>query len=332
MSSLKLTRRDHLKSLGAFAMAMGAGQIANAQAFPSRPVRWVVPFPAGGGTDIAARLIGKYWEPTFGGQFVVDNKPGAQTLIGAQSLVTAPADGYSIMSINETFAILPLMYKKLPFDTERDFTYLSTIVKVPFVLLVQKDSPIKNGKDAIAAIKAKGGNVNYGSYGVGGAPHLAMESLCDQVGGTATHVPYQGAAPNMTALLGGQIEMSFIDTATSTPYLQDGRVRAVAVSTKERVESLPAVPTLHEQGVDGFDFYSFQGIAMRKSVPAAALAKLNESLKPVLLNDALKRDFAARGYTVWPGNPEQLQREMSNTLKMVRELAVKRKINLQLDS
>ena len=328
-------RREHLKQLFGLGLApvaiTGAWSAHAADAYPSRPIRWVVPYGAGGGTDVTARTVAKYWAPLIGGSFVVDNKPGGQTVIGAQSLLTSPADGYTIMSIVDNFPVLPLMVKKLPFDIDKDFAFVSTLVRVPFFLLVSRDSSIKNLRDAMEAIRTKGDKMNYGSYGLGSTAHLAMEDLLDRVGGSVTHVPYQGSAATMTALMSNQIDLVFVDTSTALPLIKDGRVRALGISTKNRNASFPDVPSLHEQGVSEFDQFSWQGVVVRQGTPEPIVKKLGDTLREVVKNADLLKEFASRGYDVYAGTPDQFRQHVAAMGTAAKALVVKRKINLVTD-
>lgn len=331
MTIIRSTRRDHLKLLGKLGLAGAAiagAWPARADTYPSRPIRWVVPYGAGGGTDITARTVSKYLQPLLGASLVVDNKPGGQTVIGTQSLLTSPADGYTIMSIADTFPVLPLLLRKLPFDIDNDFVFASTLVKVPFFLLVNRDSPIKTVRDAIEAMRTRGDKMNYGSYGLGTTAHLAMEEFCDRAGATVTHIPYLGAAATMTALMGNQIDMVFIDTATAMPFVKDGRVRALGVSTRNRNPSFPDIASLQEQGVADFNQFSWQGVVLRRGTPEPVAKKVSDTLREALKNPELHKEFTSRGYDVYAGTPEQFRQHVASMGAAVNALVAKRKLNL----
>lgn len=331
MNSNPITRRAHLRQwaqLGVAALGAAPMGAALAQAYPSKPVRWIVPYGAGGGTDTASRTIAKYWEPLLGSGFVIDNKPGGHTVIGTQALVAAPADGYTIASIVDNFPILPLLVKKLPFDVERNFAFVSTTVKVPFLLLVRPESPIRSLKDALGAMRAAKGGMNYGSYGIGSAAHLAMEALLDQTGESMQHIPYLGAAASMTALLSNQVDILFVDSATGAPFVQSGKARAIAISLQERHPAFPNVPSVHEQGVPGFNQYSWQGVIVRHDTPAAVLQKISDTLHEALRSPEVKKDFAARGYDVFASTPEEFRQHIVSSGAAMRSLVSRRKLQL----
>ena len=326
-------RRFHLKSLAATTVAAMAWPMrqALAQSYPARPIRWIIPYGAGGGSDISARLTAKYWEPAIGGNFVIDNKPGGQTIIGTQGLLTAPADGHTILSVVENLPILPAMYKTLPFNAERDFEFISTTVRMPFFILVRSDSPIKTLKDAISKIKADGDRMNYGSYGIGGTSHLAMEALCDAVNARMTHIPYQGAAACMNALLAGDIDIIFADTFSSAPFVKGERVRPLAISIKERSPAFQSIPTLHEEGIKDFNWYGWQGIVALRNTPESILAKLRETLRNTMQNSALQKEFMERGWDIFMKSPDEFKQYIASEAETLRSLVKRRNIKITAD-
>ena len=332
-TNLRVSRRAQIKMLAALAASpfvAGAPQ-ALAQSYPSKPIRWVVPFGAGGGTDIAARTIAKYWEPIIGTNFVIDNKPGGQTIIGSQALVKSPADGYTVMSIVDNFPLLPLMFKSMPFDIERDFDFISTFAKVPMFLVVRADSPLKTFSDAVALMRKEGSKLNYGSYGLGSTPHLAMEALSAQVGATLTHIPYQGAAATMNAMIGGDLDLSFENIVTSVPFLKDGRIRVLAISSKERQKFFPDVASIHELAFPGFDYYSWQGLVAPKGLPPEVLSKLSTTFHKAMQAENLKTDFGNRGWDVHVGTPDEFKRYIASEGAKLKQLVASRNIKLSAE-
>lgn len=329
----KSARRAHLKMLGGLGLGtmIGVPGSAQAQSYPAKPVRWIIPYPPGGGTDVAARTIAKYWEPALGTTLVVDNKPGGQTVLATGILANSTADGYTIMTVVDNFPVLPMMYKTLPFSIERDFEYISTYIRNVFFLIVKGDSPIKNVRDAVAAMKARGDKMNFASYGIGSTSHLAMEGLCEGADAHMTHVPFQGAAPAMNALLGGHVDLLFADTLSSAPFVNSGQVRALAISTRDRNRAFPNVETLHEQGIANFNWYSWHGLIAPRNTPPAVAGKLQETLHRAMQDPGLQKQFTERGWDVFVGTPEEFKRFVASEAASIRAMVDRRKIKLTVD-
>lgn len=294
--------------LGALAAA-GASPWAQAQAdFPSQLLRWVVPYPAGGGTDVLARTVAEAMRQTIGQQIVVDNRPGAATNIGAQAVATAKADGYTIMSAdNAVLAFNEHLFSKLPFSPEHDFTYVGGISRFPLVLVVHPAFEAKTMKEFLAYVRANPGKVNYASPGNGSPHHLAMEMFKNRTQTFLTHIPYRGAAPAMADVMGGQLPCMFLDMVSGLSLIQSGKVRALAIGSAKRTPILPEVPTLAEVGVSNSEVFAFQGMLAPKGLPLPVLARLNADLNKALASPTVVKRMQELGMEALPGTPEQFR-------------------------
>ena len=278
----------------AFAACVAAGS-ALAQAFPSRPVRVIVPFPAGGTTDILARQISTELAARWGQAVIVDNKGGASGTIGSEMLVQSAPDGHTLMLTATHHVINPGLYKKLKYDTRADFTPIALIASVPNVLLVNPALPVSSVQELIKYAKDKPGTLSFGSTGIGGANHLAGELFKFSTGIEALHIPYKGAAPALNDLLGGQIPMMFDSLPGVIQQVRAGKLRALGVTTLKRAQAAPDIPTLDEAGVKGFEATAWFGLyAPGKMAPALA-ARLNADVLEVLKSAKIRGLFAEQG-------------------------------------
>lgn len=303
-----MQRRTLLSALGA-AAATTAAPWATAQSdYPNQPIRWIVPYPAGGGTDVLARTVSEAMRQTLGQQIVVDNRPGASTNIGAQVVATAKADGYTIMSAdNAVLAYNEHLFGKLPFSPENDFTYVGGLSRFPLVLVVHPAFEAKNMKEFLAYVRANPGKVNYASPGNGSPHHLAMEMFKNRTKTFLTHIPYRGAAPAMADVMGGQLPCMFLDLASGLSIIQSGKVRALAIGSAKRVATLPDVPTMAEVGVPDTEVFAFQGILGPKNLPASVVQRLNADLNKALTSPAVIKRMQEFGMEALPGTPEQFR-------------------------
>ena len=292
-------------------LAAGAALAAtgvHAQTYPDQPVRWVVPYPAGGGTDVLARTVAEAMRPALGQQVVVDNRPGASTNIGGELVARARPDGYTVMSAdNAILAYNEHLFTKLPFSPEKDFTYIGGMARFPLALVVHPDFPAKTVKELIAYAKANPGKLNYASPGNGSPHHLAMELFKNRTGTFITHIPYRGAAPAVQDVMGGQVPCMFLDLAGGLSVMQSGKVRVLAIGSAKRAPSLPNVPTLAESGVANVEVYAFQGLLGPAGLPDAVVAKLNGELNKALVSASVQKRAADFGMEVLPGTPAQFK-------------------------
>jgi len=300
-----MDRRTLLATLASGA-AVAASPFAHAQEYPAQLVKWVVPYPAGGGTDVIARVLAEAMRQTLGQQIVVDNRPGASTNIGADIVAKSKPDGYTILSAdNAVLAFNEHLFSKLPFNPEKDFTYIGAIGKFPLALVVHPDFPAKNFKEFLAYVKANPGKVNYASPGNGSPHHLAMEMFKVRTGTFITHIPYRGAAPAMADVMGGQVPCMFLDLASGLGIMQSNKVRVLAIGTGARSKLLPNVPTLAEVGVPNTEVFAFQGILGPAGLSPAVVSKLNGDLNKAFSTPAVQKRFDDFGMEAMPGTPAQ---------------------------
>jgi tripartite-type tricarboxylate transporter receptor subunit TctC len=304
-----MQRRTLLSALAAAGATTAAPwALAQQAAWPDQPLRWVVPYPAGGGTDVLARTVAEAMRQTLGQQIIVDNRPGASTNIGGQAVAPAKPDGNTFMSAdNAILAYNEHLFTKLPFNPEKDFTYVGGISRFPLALVVHPAFEAKTVKEFLAYARANPGKLNYASPGNGSPHHLAMEMFKNRTKTFLTHIPYRGAAPALQDVMGGQVPCMFLDLAAGLPVITSGKVRALAIGSAKRVAALPDVPTLAEAGVPNTEVFAFQGILAPAGLPAAITARLNGDLNKALLNPAVVKRMADFGMEALPGTPEQFR-------------------------
>ena len=303
-----MQRRTLLSALAAAGATSAAPWAAAQSAWPDQPLRWVVPYPAGGGTDVLARTVAEAMRQTLGQQIVVDNRPGAATNIGGQMVATAKPDGNTFMSAdNAILAFNEHLFTKMPFSPEKDFTYVGGISRFPLALVVHPSFEAKTVKEFLDYARANPGKLNYASPGNGSPHHLAMEMFKNRTKTFLTHIPYRGAAPAIQDVMGGQVPCMFLDLAAGLPVIQSGKVRALAIGSAKRIAALPDVPTLAEAGVPNTEVYAFQGILAPAGMPAAITARLNGDLNKALLNPAVVKRMTDFGMEPLPGTPEQFR-------------------------
>ncbi len=289
------------------AVAMGAAAFtAQAQGWPAKPVTIVVPFPAGGSTDMVGRAIGTKLTTALGQPFLVDNKAGATGTIGATLVKRAPADGYTLLvtSLGPLF-IAPHLIKGLQYDALKDFDLITVAVQAPNVLVVPANSPHKTVADVIAFEKSMPGKMTFASSGNGSSDHLTAELFWQQTATSGLHVPYKGGAPAITDLLGGQVDASFQNVNAVVQNIKAGKLKALAVTGDKRSPVLPDVPTLAEAGVKGVDAYSWQAVVAPKGLPPEVRAKLHDGIVAALNDPAIKQQFTSIGLEVVANTPAQ---------------------------
>ena len=299
---LKLPRRRFLHLAAGAAALPVVPRIAMAQAFPTRPVRIVVPFAAGGATDIIARLIGQWLSERFGQQFVIENRPGAGSNVGTEVVVNAPPDGYTLLLVGASSAINATLYEKLSFNFLRDIAPVSGIISIPFIMAVNPSFPAKTVSEFIAYARANPGKVNMASGGNGTAGHLSGELFKMMAGINMVHVPYRGEAPALTDMLGGQVQAMFGTMPASIEYVRAGKLRPLAVTSARRSELLPDLPTVGDF-VPGYETSAWQGIGAPKNTPAEIINKFNKEINAGLADPKIKTRVADMGGTVLAGSP-----------------------------
>ena len=304
-----MQRRTLLTSIAALATTANIFNLARAQAaYPSQPIRWVVPYPAGGGTDVLARAVSEVMRVALGQQIIVDNRPGASTNIGSQFIASSKADGYTLMSAdNALLAFNEFLFSKLPFNPQTDFTFIGGISRFPLALVVHPSMPVKTIKEFVDYAKANPGKLNYASPGNGSPHHLAMEMFKARTGTFITHIPYRGAAPAMQDVMGGQVQCMFLDLAAGLSILQSGRVRGLGIGSAVRAPALPELPTLTEAGVPNTEVFAFQGLLGPANLPAAVVQRLNSELNKALTDPGVMKRMTDFGMESLAGTPEQFR-------------------------
>jgi tripartite-type tricarboxylate transporter receptor subunit TctC len=291
-----------LVALGLFALALPAAT-ARAQDYPTRPVRWVVPYPPGGTTDVLARLIGEYLSRKMGQQFFIDNRPGAGNNIGTDAVVKAAPDGYTVLLVNPANGINASLYKSLPFNFIRDIAPVGGFVRVPNVMEINRDVPAKTVAEFIAYAKANPGKINMASSGLGTSVHLSGELFMAMTGVKMTHVPYRGAGPALTDLISGQVHVLFDNLPSSVEHIRAGTLRGLAVTTEQPSPALPGVPTVAET-VPGYEASAWFGMGAPKDTPRPIIDKLNAAINEALKDPEMLKKLADLGGTPIGGTPE----------------------------
>jgi len=283
---------------------------ACAAEYPARPVRWIVGYPAGGTTDIVARLIGHWLSERLGQQFIIENKPGAGNNIAAEAAINAPPDGYTVFLVNPANAINATLYQKLPFNFMHDTAPVGGIMRVPNVMEVNPSVPAKTVAEFIAYAKANPGKINWASSGNGTSVHLSGELFKIMTGVDLTHVPYRGSAPALTDMISGTVQVMFDNMPSSLPHIQAGKLRALAVTTAQRSDALPGVPTVAET-VPGYEASAFFGMSVPRGTPADVIDQLNHEINAALADAAIKAKLAELGGILTPGSPAEFGRTIA---------------------
>jgi len=296
------SRRALLHTIGAVAALQALSRIAWAVDYPTRPVHIVVPVAPGGVNDVSGRLIGQWLSEHLGQQFVVENRPGAGTNLGTEAALRAAADGYTLLIAGSSAAINATLFEALNFDFIRDTAPIASIVRVPQLMQVNPSLPIQSVPEFIAYVKANPGKIAMGSGGNGSPAHIIGEYFKLMTGTDLTHVPYRGAAPAVAGLIGGQVQVAFTELATSLGYIKAGTLRALAVTTTTRSETLPDVPTLGEF-IPGFEASQWVGLVAPRDTPSAIIEKLNIEINAALNEPGMKARFTGLGGMVLTGSP-----------------------------
>ena len=298
---MKLPRRQFLHLAVGAAAFQAVSRPASAQSYPSRPVRIVVGYAAGGGTDIVARLMGQWLSERLGQQFVIENRTGAATNIGTEAVVRAPADGYTLLLAHTANAINATLYEKLNFNFIRDITPVAGIIRVPSVMVVNPSLPAKTVPEFITYAKANPGKINMASGGAGGPDHMSGELFKTMTGVNMIHVPYRGLSPALTDLLAGQVQVIFSSLPAAIEYIRAGKLRALAVTTATRFEGAPDIPTVGDV-VPGYEASQWYGVGVPKNTPVEIVEKLNKEIDAGLANPKLRAQLADLGGTVLRGS------------------------------
>jgi tripartite-type tricarboxylate transporter receptor subunit TctC len=296
---MNILRRRFLELAVSVTALPAAAPFASAQNYPTRPVRIVVGYAPGGGTDLVARLVGQWLSERLGQQFVIENRTGAATNIGTEAVVRAPADGYTLLLAHTANAINATLYERLNFNFIRDITPVAGIIRVPGVMVVNPSLPAKTVLEFIAYAKANSGKINMGSGGAGGPDHMSGELFKTMTGVNMIHVPYRGS-PALSDLLGGQVQVIFSSLPAAIEYIKADKLRALAVTTATRFEGAPDIPTVGDV-VPGYEASQWYGVGAPKNTPVEIVEKLNEEINAGLTNPKLKAQLADLGGTILPG-------------------------------
>ena len=316
------------------AMILAAGCAAffgtglQAQGYPSKPVRVIVPLVPGGNLDIVARAISQRLAEGLGQQFIVENRPGASSLVGTQFVAKTPPDGYTLLVIANTFTAVPAVIANPGYDAVKDFTGVTMTCKVAQVLVINPALPVKTVKDLIALAKARPGELSYGSSGNGSTGHFAAELFNQKTGLKMLHVPYKGNAQSLMDIVGGQIMMMYDQVSTSAPLVQAGKLRALAVTSRTRSNLFPGVPTIDEAGVKGYEAITFNGLLAPAGTPREVLARIQGEVAKAVAVPALHNSFLERGIDlVASSSPEEftayIRNEVEANAKLARSAGIK---------
>jgi tripartite-type tricarboxylate transporter receptor subunit TctC len=324
---MKLPHRRQFLHLAASAAALPAiSRVARAQTYPTRPVRIIAGFPAGGGVDIIARLMGQWLSERLGQQFIIENRPGAGSNIGTEVVARAPADGYTLLAVSVPNAINATLYDRLNFNFIRDIAPVAGITRVPNVMVVNPSVPAKTIPELIAYAKANPGKLNMASGGIGGPSHVSGELFKLMTGVDMVHVPYRGVAPALTDLLGGQVQITFATMPSSIAYIRAGKLRPLAVTTTTRSDELPEVPTVNDF-VPGYEASTWYGVGVPTGTPAEIIGKLNKEINAGLADPKLRARLADVGGDVLALSPADFGRliadETEKWAKVIRAANIK---------
>ena len=294
LATVQSSARSASIVLIAFATLLATG-IASGQAYPNKSIKLFVGFPPGGGSDALARLLGAALPDKLGQQVLVDNKPGANTIVATEYVKSQPADGYTLLFVSASFSINPSLYK-LTYDIEKDFAPVTIVAIVPLLLITHNSVPVKTVQDLIAMARAQPGKLNYASFGIGSAAHLAGEMMLSMTGTDMLHVPYKGSAPAIADVMGGRVTMMLPGIGSAINLAKEGKLKALAVSTAKRATGAPDIPTIAESGIPGFDVATWESIQAPAGTPPDAVARLNTAIREVVAGNELRQKMFNLGF------------------------------------
>jgi tripartite-type tricarboxylate transporter receptor subunit TctC len=319
-----------MKTLLILLLTVLAPGLAAAQDYPAKPIRIVIPYPPGGASDVTARLLGQKMAEAWNQQVVPDNRPGANGIVALEHVAKSAPDGYTLLMANlGPNAINPAVYAKLPYDAIKDFSTVTLTTLVPQVLVASPSLPAKNIQELIALARAEPGKLNYGTGGNGSANHLAVELMASIAGVKLTAVPYKGDAPAMADAIAGQISLSLPTVLAAMPHIKSGKLRPLAVTTKQRVASLPEVPTMEESGVPGYESVSWGGIMAPAGTPPAVVAKLHAEIARILKLPDVQERMTGLGATVVAAGPAEFAAFLQNEIRKWDGVAKRAGIRLE---
>ena len=327
---MRMNRRAFVSSTAALCCLPAASSSSFAATYPDKPIKLIVPYPPGGGTDAFARTVAPVMSEVLGQQIVIDNRPGASSIIGATAVARSPADGYTFLQGDMgTFSTNRSLFKKISYDSFTDFAPITLTARFGLMLVVNPSVPVKTLQEFIALAKARPDSLSFGTPGTGSPHHLAMEMLLRRTGIQLTHVPYKGGGPAMQDLVGGQVPVLMSDLATASQFIKSGKVRPIASTGSARLEQSPQVPTLAESGVPGFDAWAWQAFAAPTGTPAAIIQALNAAYAKAAANAAVKQRLADLGGELTPSSPEEMNTHMRREAQLWAQII--RDSNISLD-
>jgi tripartite-type tricarboxylate transporter receptor subunit TctC len=320
-----------MRRVSAYALAAAAGACgmcaAAADIYPNRPLRLIVPFAPGGGLEITARGIAQKLTEKYGHAVVIDNRPGAATIVGTEIAAKANPDGYTLLMITTTFAINPSLYPKLPYDPMRDFAPVTQINSVPNILVVNPAIPAQTVRELIALAKSKPGQLSYASAGAGTSPHLAAELFKTMAGIDMMHIPYKGIAPAVTDVIAGRVSMLMTTTISAAPHVKSGRLRALAVTSLKPSALTPGLPTVAESGVPGYESVAIFGVLAPAQTPPDIINRLQREVARAAANPEVRKRFLEAGVEPVGSTPEEytatIRREMAKWGKLIKDLGIR---------
>ena len=318
----------HLLAAPVLVSALLAGTAA-AQVYPSKTIRWIMPFPAGGTGDVVLRTLLGPMTKSLGQILIMDYRPGGSTIIGTEFVARAPADGYTLLFVTNPFTTNPAVRPKLPYDTLRDFTGVARIITSPFVVVVHPSLPAKSLKELLALARARPGELTYGTGALGGGQHLATELLSQLAKVSLNHVPYQGVAPAMIAVVGGHVSIAMTNLPDTVPYSAAGRLRPIAVTSASRSSALKDVPTVAETGFPGFEFQLWHGAVMLRAVPQEAVNRLSAEITRALGQAEVKDSLGKLGFDPAPLSAEQFDAFIRADIQQNEKIA--RQANIRIE-
>ena len=311
-------------------LAACASTAAVAQTYPVKTIRWIVPFPPGGGNDTIARLVAQKLTASIGQQVIVDNRPGAGGTIGAEAAAKSPGDGYTLFLAGvATHGINPNLRKKLPYDAIKDFHAVSLIASAPLLVVVHPSLPARSVKDLIALAKARPGQINYASNGAGGSSHLAVELFDMMTGVRMAHIPYKGLTPALTDLLSGEVQVMFSSAVAMLPQVKAGRLRAIAMTGSKRSAAIPNIPTVAESGVPGYETGSWYGVVVPTGTPKAAVDRLSREIQTIVKSQDITSKLNEEAVIPVGSTPEAFDKHIRAELARWAKVIKAAKIELE---
>jgi tripartite-type tricarboxylate transporter receptor subunit TctC len=317
-----------MKQRLALAIALAAAPVAAlSQEYPVKPIRWIIPYPTGGTSDFLARIIGQKLTDAWKHPVIIDNRSGANGNIGTDAAAKAPGDGYTMLLVASTFTMNPAVYPNLPFDTEKDFAPVTTILWQPYLLSVHPSLPVKTVKELIALARSKPGAIDYGSGGVGNATHIAGERFATLAGIKLNHVPYRGVGPSITALLQGEVQVLYASSVAVQPYIKSGRMRVLAVTGDKRIPQMADVPTVVEAGVPGYVEGNWQAVLVPSKTPRPIINRLNQEMVRIIKTPEITAQIRQVGADVIANSPDEtaalIRADLKKYAEVIKKLDIK---------